>query len=137
MFSVRCLVVLSAGFMIAVAAIAMGGSAQAQVTEDPALVLRGQRLFLRCASCHDVSGSGIVKNGPSLKGVVGRKVASVDGYTYSKSLAGLTFVWDDGRLAQWLEKPTAVAPGTTMAFEGMPVAADRQALIAYLRTLRP
>jgi cytochrome c len=138
----RFLAALSARFMVSVALVSValltiGAEAQAQAPDDPALVLRGQRLFLRCASCHDVSGSGIVKNGPSLKGVVGRKVASVAGYTYSTSLAGLSFVWDEDRLGQWLEKPTAVAPGTTMAFEGMPSAADRKAVIAYLRAQRP
>ncbi len=142
MIVVRSLAALSAGFTISVALISVGlltvgGDAHAQPTDDPALVQRGQRLFLRCASCHDVSGSGIVKNGPSLKGVVGRKVASVEGYDYSKSLAGLSFVWDEDRLGQWLEKPTAVAPGTAMAFEGMPSAADRKAVIAYLRAQRP
>jgi cytochrome c len=142
MVRVRSLAALSARLVVSVgpvsvALLAIGCAAQAQPTDDPALVQRGQRLFLRCASCHDVSGSGIVKNGPPLKGVVGRKVASVEGYTYSTSLAGLTFTWDDDRLAQWLEKPTAVAPGTTMAFEGMPSAADRKAVIAYLRAQRP
>ena len=110
---------------------------QTQAAADATLVLRGQRLFLRCASCHDVAGSDIVKNGPSLKDVVGRRVAGVDGYGYSKSLASLTGVWDDLRLDQWLEKPTALAPGTTMAFEGMANAAERKALIAYLRAPRP
>lgn len=121
--------------------IVIGGCAQAQTqaqpADDAALVLRGQRLFLRCASCHDVSGAAIVKNGPSLKGVVGRKVASVDSYVYSKSLAGQSFIWDEARLDQWLEKPTSIAPGTTMAFEGMTSAADRKALIAYLRAQHP
>jgi cytochrome c len=111
--------------------------ARAQPADDPALVARGQRLFLRCASCHDVSGSAIVKNGPTLKGVVGRKVAAVEGYVYSKSLASLSFTWDEDKLGLWLEKPTALAPGTTMAFEGMPAAADRKAVIAYLRAQRP
>jgi cytochrome c len=117
----------------------IGGCAQgqAQAPDDAALVLRGQRLYLRCASCHDVAGSAIVKNGPSLQGVVGRKVAGVNGYGYSKSLASLTFTWDEARLDQWLEQPTAVAPGTTMAFEGMTNAAERKAVIAYLRAQRP
>jgi cytochrome c len=101
-----------------------------------ALARRGQRLFLRCASCHQVAESAVVKTGPLLKGVVGRKVASLPGFDYSKSLAALSFDWDEAHLDTWLERPTALAPGTTMAFEGLPSAADRQAVIAYLKTLR-
>ena len=128
---------LPAGALVFASLMALAAGARAQSTDDPALVTRGQRLFLRCASCHDVSGAAIAKNGPSLKGVLGRHVASVEGYGYSKSLSALSFTWDEDKLAQWLERPTALAPGTTMAFEGMPAAADRKAVIAYLRAQRP
>ena len=111
--------------------------AVAQPAEEGALVTRGQRLFLRCASCHDASGSAIAKMGPELKGVVGRPVASFPGYGYSPSLSALKFTWDQPHLDAWLEKPTAIAPGTTMAFEGMPSAADRAAVIAFLRAQKP
>ena len=132
-------------FVVCASLIGLGGCAQAQAPapapapaiDDAALVQRGQRLYLRCISCHDVSGAAIVKNGPSLQGVLGRKVASVQGYGYSESLAGLSFTWDEARLNQWLEKPTSIAPGTTMAFEGITSAAERKAVIAYLRTQRP
>lgn len=108
---------------------------QSQADADP-LVKRGQRLFLRCVSCHDVVDSNLVKIGPSLKGVLGRKVASVAGFTYSKSLGALTFEWDEARLHAWLEKPTAVAAGTTMVFEGLAAEADRKAVIAFLGAQR-
>jgi cytochrome c len=119
-----------------VAALLAAVPASAQ-SADAALKARGQRLFLRCASCHDVTGSGIVKNGPPLKGVVGRKVASSPGYSYSPSLSALDFTWNAAHLDAWLQQPTAVAAGTTMAFEGMPSAADRKAVIAYLQSLKP
>jgi len=115
----------------------LAACAAAARSDDAATVAHGKRLFLRCASCHDVSGSDIVKNGPSLKGVLGRKVASYPGYGYSASLSGLSFTWDEAHLDAWLERPTSVAPGTTMAFEGMSSAADRKALIAYLRAQQP
>jgi cytochrome c len=115
---------------------AAAASAQTAANAADPAAARGQRLFLRCASCHDISGNGPAKNGPTLHGVIGRKAASVDGYGYSKSLAGQDFVWDEARLNTWLERPTAIAPGTTMAFEGMAAAADRLAVIAYLKTQR-
>lgn len=116
---------------------ALAAGATAARADDVAGVAHGKRLFLRCASCHDVTGSDIVKNGPSLKGVLGRKVASYPGYGYSASLSGLSFTWDEAHLDAWLERPTSVAPGTTMAFEGISSAADRKALIAYLRAQQP
>jgi cytochrome c len=122
---------------LAVGAALTACAAAARSDEDVAAVAHGKRLFLRCASCHDVAGADIVKNGPSLKGVLGRKVASYPGYVYSASLSGLSFTWDEAHLDAWLQKPTSVAPGTTMAFEGISSAADRKALIDYLRAQQP
>ena len=102
---------------------------------DPAAA-RGKRLFLQCASCHETGDAAIAKTGPTLKGIVGRPVASLPGYAYSPALKALSFDWDDAHLDRWLKQPTEVAPATAMAFIGMPGAVDRAALIAYLRTLK-
>jgi len=113
--------------MLVAAALAHSGAAFAQ---SPA---RGKLLFLRCASCHNISSSQSPKIGPNLQGVYGRKVASLKGYAYSTALQAQTFIWNDETLNRWLEKPSAVAPGTAMAFAGIPEKADREAIIAYLR----
>lgn len=94
---------------------------------------RGNILFLRCSSCHDVSAAKSAKIGPNLLGVVGRKVASQEGYPYSVALKSQDFVWDAATLDRWLTNPNALAPGTVMAFAGIPEEADRQAIIAYLQ----
>jgi cytochrome c len=104
----------------------------AAVAEDHAP--RGKILFLRCASCHDLTTAPSPKIGPNLQGVYGRRVASLEGYKYSAALASADFVWDAAHLDAWLTNPNAVAPGTAMAFAGIPDAADRQALISYLET---
>ncbi len=96
--------------------------------------MRGKILFLRCASCHDVTTAPSAKIGPNLHGVVGRRVASLEGYKYSPVLLAADFVWDAAHLDAWLTNPNAVAPGTAMAFAGIPEAADRQAIIRYLET---
>jgi cytochrome c len=96
-------------------------------------IARGNILFLRCASCHDVSTVKSGKIGPNLRGVVGRKVASLEGYPYSPALRMQSFVWDAANLDHWLTNPTALVPGTIMAFAGIPAAADREAIIAYLQ----
>ena len=43
--------------------------------------------------------------------------------------------WTYEDLNQFLANPKGYAPGTKMAFAGLPKAGDRAALIAYLRTL--
>jgi cytochrome c len=96
-------------------------------------LFRGRILFLKCASCHDVSTSTSAKIGPNLYGVLGRKVAAQEGYPYSKALRAQDFIWDAAHLDQWLINPNAVAPGTAMAFAGIPDAADRAQVIAYLQ----
>jgi cytochrome c len=96
--------------------------------------MRGKILFLRCASCHDVTTMPSAKIGPNLHGVVGRRVASLEGYKYSPALKAADFVWDAPHLDAWLTNPNALAPGTAMAFAGVPDAADRQAIISYLET---
>jgi cytochrome c len=95
---------------------------------------RGRILFLRCASCHDVTTAPTAKIGPNLHGVIGRRVATVEGYKYSPALQSADFVWDAAHLDAWLTNPNAVAPGTAMAFAGIADAAERQAIISYLET---
>ncbi len=106
-------------------------AAAAAAADSP---LRGRILFLRCASCHDAGASPSAKIGPNLRGIVGRQVASVEGYSYSAALKAQSFVWDAAHLDAWLTNPSAVVPGTAMAFAGISEAADRQALIRYLET---
>jgi cytochrome c len=95
---------------------------------------RGKILFLRCASCHDLTTAPSAKIGPNLDGIVGRQVASVEGFKYSAALKSQNFVWDAAHLDAWLTNPNSVAPGTAMAFAGIAQAADRQAIIGYLET---
>ena len=102
---------------------------------DPAV--RGKILFLRCASCHDVSAEKSAKIGPNLYGVIGRPAASLEGFAYSPALKAQNFVWDAANLDRWLTNPNAVAPGTMMTFAGVETAADRAAIIEYLERQGP
>ncbi len=98
---------------------------------------RGKILFLRCASCHDISTTTSPKIGPNLMGVVGRKAGGLPGYAYSSAMKRQTFVWDEPHLDLWLASPSALVPGTAMAFAGLPSQADRKAVIDYLRKPAP
>jgi cytochrome c len=95
--------------------------------------LRGKLLFLRCASCHDISTTASAKTGPNLYHVFGRKSGSLPGYSYSPAMQNAHLVWDAPTLDRWLTNPATVVPGTAMAFPGFSSAQDRQAVIAYLQ----
>ena len=95
---------------------------------------RGRLLYLQCRACHELQPSGSALVGPHLGGLVGRKVAGVEGFGYSSALRAQSFVWDRARLDAWLASPGKMVPGNTMAFAGVAGEADRAALIAYLET---
>ncbi|HVR66220.1 MAG TPA: cytochrome c family protein [Verrucomicrobiae bacterium] len=94
---------------------------------DPA---RGAQLYKRvCAACHSLDANRI---GPMHRGVVGRPVASVEGFHYSAALSAQTFTWDTATLDQWLTNPPDMVPGTAMGIR-VPKPQDRADIISYLR----
>jgi cytochrome c len=70
---------------------------------------------------------------PSLKGVVGRKIASLADFSYSDALKAKGGTWTEQALDAFLTNPQAFAPGATM-FTTPPDPADRKAIIDYLKT---
>lgn len=114
--------------VLALAALA----AQAQADGDAE---KGAKVYLKCKACHDIE-KGISKVGPSLKGIVGRPVASVQGYKYSDDMAAKGAegkVWDEATLAAYLPDPKAFAPKTKMVFAGLKKPEDVADIIAYLK----
>ena len=93
----------------------------------------GSKVFRKCAACHKVDGSNAV--GPHLDGVVGRDIASVDGFGYSGALTSLEGDWTPDELSAFLESPKGYAPGTTMGFAGLRKVEDRADVIAYLQSV--
>jgi cytochrome c len=94
---------------------------------DPA---RGEKVYERCEGCHSIDRDRI---GPRHQGVVGRKAASVEGFTYSKAMKNSGLTWDEATLDRFLTGPTKLVPGTRMGFAGVPVEQDRADLIAFLK----
>ncbi len=86
----------------------------------------------RCASCHVLNGVG---QGPSLVGVVGRKAASVAGFSYSDAMKASGLTWTPANLDRFIGGPTKLVPGTAMrAVVSDPT--ERRDLIAYLGSLK-
>jgi cytochrome c len=85
----------------------------------------------RCSGCHAADTS---KEGPLLRGVVGRKAGTVSGFQYSDALRASGVTWNEGLLMKWLENPDAMVKGTDMEFK-VSKAEEREAVVAYLKSL--
>ncbi|PNU03476.1 hypothetical protein A8V01_06520 [Novosphingobium guangzhouense] len=94
----------------------------------------GKRLFMRCQACHSTAAGQPNKVGPNLNGFFGKKAASRPGFRFSPALTKSAVKWDDKSLNAWLERPSKLVPGTTMAFPGIAKPEDRATLIAWLKT---
>jgi cytochrome c len=98
---------------------------------------RGAQVAKQCQACHNLQEGQGPKIGPDLYNVVGRKIASAQGFNYSAALKTKNGNWDFDTLNTWLTKPSAFAPGTAMTFAGLSNEKQRADVIAYLDTLSP
>lgn len=102
---------------------------------SPALAATGEQLFGDdCGSCH-TTGAASTPDAPTLKGVVGRKIASLPDFQYSAGLKAKPGAWDDAALDAFIAAPQTFAPGTQM-YGGAADPNDRKAIIAYLKTVK-
>lgn len=92
----------------------------------------GAKIFqLQCKTCHQAKSTPM---GPSLAGVAGRKIAGLSDFAYSAGLKAKSGTWTDANLDAYLAAPAKYAPGTKMP-AAVAAAADRAAVVAYLKTL--
>ncbi|MDH3660813.1 MAG: cytochrome c family protein [Alphaproteobacteria bacterium] len=112
---------------------AAAGGLVAMIAEGD--VAKGEKVSKKCKACHVFEEGGKNKLGPALWGIVGKDIASHDGFNYSGALNGLEGDWTYDALDQFLAAPKTYVPGTKMVFAGVRKEQDRADLIAYLRTL--
>jgi cytochrome c len=96
-------------------------------------IAHGQEVFRACAACHTDKPDAL---GPSLKGVVGRKSASLDDFRYSAPMRRANLVWDEANLRQFLADPQTKVAGTRMPFGGLSDPKDVDDVLGYLATLK-
>ncbi len=117
---------------LCLAILAAPASAQSPAATDSPEYKRGRLLYLQCRACHELKAGQPNKVGPNLYGIVGARAAQVPGFAYSAALKAANLTWDRATLDRWLERPSALVPGNSMAFAGIANANDRAALIAYI-----
>jgi cytochrome c len=111
-------------------------TAGAQMPLPPAKPPDGPTLFKQqCATCHSTNLTDMARQGPSLFGIIGRKVGTAEGFHYSAGFAKADFVWDETKLDAWLTNPQELIPGAVMAYrQAKPE--TRAAVTAYLKELK-
>jgi cytochrome c len=93
----------------------------------------GEKVAVKCKACHDFTKGGANKVGPNLWGVVGGPSAHKEDFNYDDAIKNLKLTWDFANLDKYLTNPKKFAPGTKMAFPGLPKAQDRANLLRWLR----
>ncbi len=100
-------------------------------------IAAGEIIFQRCIVCHGkLDPAHPERMGPSLQGMIGRPVASVEGYAYSnamKSFGATGAKWDEATLDQFLKSPMDFVKGTKMMVPGARRDTERADLIAFLK----
>lgn len=99
----------------------------------------GAQVFKACIACHTLSADDGNRAGPTLHGIIGRKIATAPGYAFTPALRRLEIVWSRETVARLFEVgPMAYTPGTKMPEQTINSAADREALVDFLeKATRP
>lgn len=118
----------------------VGATIASAQTNPAGNAIRGEQFFqTSCALCHSTSlGPGntlVIKQGPTLVGVMGRKAATSPHFNYTQALKDSGLVWNAATLDHFLTSPMTAVPGTTMPIP-VPDANTRADLIAYLATVK-
>lgn len=89
----------------------------------------------RCANCHAVA-IGQDRYAAPLHDLFGRKAGSLKGYTYSSNIKNLNIAWSVSTLNDWLTQTTFDTPDIRMRHVGIPKQDQREAILAFLKTLQ-
>ena len=93
----------------------------------------GAEVFRACSACHTLDPDGGNRAGPTLHGVIGRRIGSAAGYDYSPALRRMDIVWSRDTIAKLFEiGPNAYTPGTKMPEQRVTDPDDLRALVDYI-----
>jgi cytochrome c len=93
----------------------------------------GAEVFRACVACHTLKPDEGNRAGPSLAGLMGRRIATLRGYNFSPALRELDIVWTPETVSRLFELgPSTFTPGTKMPEQTIGSAEDRAALVRFL-----
>ena len=108
-----------------------------EVVDVAALLAMGdldhaKKVWKKCSACHSIKKGGKNKIGPALYSVLGRNVAALDDYKYSKAFVAYRKSWTFEEMNGFLKKPQSYIKGTKMAFAGLRSEKDRASIILFM-----
>ena len=108
-----------------------------EVVDITALLAMGdldhaKKVWKKCSACHSIKKGGKNKIGPALYSVLGRNVAALDDYKYSKAFVAYGKSWTFEEMNGFLKKPQSYIKGTKMAFAGLRDEKDRASIILLM-----
>ena len=118
-------IVILAGLLYSLA-----GSVPALAAPARISTVSGEAVYARCQGCHALAHD---RTGPRHCALFGRKAGSVPGFAYSAAMRRSNIVWTRASLDRFLTAPMRAVPGTSMGYDGVKDAAERAALIDWLR----
>tara|TARA_B100000700_G_scaffold157891_1_gene175164 strand:- start:279 stop:809 length:531 start_codon:yes stop_codon:yes gene_type:complete len=92
----------------------------------------GKKVWKKCSACHSIKEGGKNKIGPALYSVLGRNVAALSDYKYSKAFVAYGKAWTFEEMNGFLIKPQSYIKGTKMAFAGLKKDKDRASIILFM-----
>ena len=91
-----------------------------------------KKVWKKCSACHSIKKGGKNKIGPALYNVLGRDIAALSDYKYSKAIMAYGKTWTFEEMNGFLTKPQAYIKGTKMAFAGLKNEKDRASIILFM-----
>jgi len=92
----------------------------------------GKNVWKKCSACHSIKKDGKNKIGPALYSVLGRNIAALGDYKYSKAFVAYGKTWTFEEMNGFLKKPQAYIKGTKMAFAGLKKEKDRASILLFM-----
>jgi cytochrome c len=112
------------------------GSVALAGADDPLAAYAGDpgaEIYRACVACHTLKPDEGNRAGPTLHGVLGRRIATLPGYNFSEALKKLDIVWTPETVSKLSEVgPMAYTPGTKMPEQQIGSPEDRAALVRFL-----
>ena len=95
----------------------------------------GEKVFKKCAACHNAADGAANKVGPNLWSILGANPGKNGDFKYSSAMAAYGETgepWSFESLNKFILKPKNYLKGTSMGFAGLSKPEDRANLFAYL-----
>ena len=119
--------------LLALGVAACDESGDGDITADPAVLAKGERLYASCAACHNIDKRQH-KIGPHLVGLFGREAGSLRDFNYSDAMRNAGIVWTDDSLRSFLSDVQGFIPNSNMVITDLESDDEIKALLAYMKS---